>query len=294
VSKYRWPTIGCSGAAGVGSVFLIWYIFLLYTGYRTDDFNAASAGPVLTTCIEAASSSQIDSLGIDTAEWTCSTTSKDALAEILATNVHAMFSANNTEAYTGEAKAAFDATVLSVQGTDPAYTITREGAYAALSKLGTPSTTDCDVLHSGGVEQVSLVPLPVKVACNEDVPAVNTPPVAGPDVNKLYTHCVQQFSYARSWPTANTFGIPMVGEEPKPIFLPMATVNDTVTWQERQRILVGTRWGYSTVVYVLFTLTTAFFLMDSTILLLAELTRVDAYFGTACRTHFNPLDTAEC
>ena len=241
VSKYRWPVIGCASVTAVLAGFLIWFNWMLYLGYRTDDFVAASIGPVTTTCIEAATVGQIDSLGIDTTDWSCSTTGKDRVADVLAASVHAMYAANGASAYTGDAKAAFDAVVLATQGTDPAYSITRAGAYAALSVLGTPSTTDCAALYPGATEEATTNPIAVTVVCDADVPATNNAPTAAPDANKLYTHCLHQFSYGRSWPKASTFGIPVVGQEAKPVFLPLATVNSTTSWQDRQRILVGTR-----------------------------------------------------
>lgn len=213
-----------------------------YTGYRSNDFTAASAGAVLTTCVEAASLGQIDSLGIKTDSWSCSTTSKDALAEILVANIHAMTSANAATPYTGDAKAVYDATVLAVQGTaDPAYSLTRAGIYDALSVLGTPSSTDCATLYAGGVDQGAISPVALTVVCDSEVPTVNNAPTAAPDTNKLYTHCLHQFSYGRSWPTMNTFGIPLAGQEAKPVLLQLSAVNSTTTWQARQRVLTGTR-----------------------------------------------------
>ena len=276
IHRYRWPAIGCAATTAVLSGFLIWFQFLLYTGYRSNDFTAASIGPVTTTCIEAASLGQIDSLGIKTDSWSCSTTSKDALAEVLIANLHAMTSANAATPYTGDAKAVYDATVLAVQGTAATYSITREHAYSVLSVLGTPSSTDCAALYAGGVDQGAIAPVAVTIACDEDVPVPNNDPTAAPDTNKLYTHCLHQFSYGRSWPTANTFGIPLAGEEAKPVLLQLSAVNSTTTWQARQRVLTGTRWGFSTVAYVFMTMLSGYLLMDSTILLIAELTRVDS------------------
>jgi hypothetical protein len=71
-------------------------------------------------------------------------------------------------------------------------------------------------------------------------------------------------------------GIPLAGQEATPVLLPLSAVNSTTNWYARQRILVGTRWGFSTVVYIIMAMASAFYLMDGTILLLAELTRVDA------------------
>jgi hypothetical protein len=194
VSRYRWPAIGCAGTTAVLSGFLVWFQWILYTGYRSNDFTAASLGAVTTTCVEAASLAQIDGLGIKTDSWSCSTASKTALAEVLVANVHAMSSANAATPYTGDAKAVYDATVLAVQGTDPVYSLTRAGIYDALSVLGTPSSTDCDGLYAGGVDQDAISPVALTVVCDADVPTVNTAPTAAPDTNKLYTHCLHQFS----------------------------------------------------------------------------------------------------
>jgi hypothetical protein len=241
VSRYRWPAVGGAATTAVLAGFLIWFQWILYTGYRSNDFTAASLDAVTTTCVEAASLAQIDGLGIKTDSWSCSTSSKTALAEVLFANVHAMTSANAATPYTGDAKAVYDATVLAVQGTDPAYSLTRAGIYGALSVLGTPSSTDCDALYSGGTEEATIAPVALTVVCDADVPAVNTAPTAAPDTNKLYTHCLHQFSYGRSWPTSNTFGIPLAGQEATPVLLPLSAVNSTTNWQARQRILVGTR-----------------------------------------------------
>lgn len=275
VSKYRWPAIGCSAATAVLSGFTIWFIWILYTGYRTKDFTDASIGPETKTCVEAASLAQIDSLGIKNESWSCTDRDKERLADVLAANVHAMYAANAAAQYANESAPVYNAVLLAAQGVDTTYTITRAGAYAVLSKLGTPSSTDCATLYPGATEQENETsPIAVTVACDDDVPLTNNAPTPALNVDVLYTHCLQQFSYGRSWPKTGTFGIPVVGTEAKPVFLPLPTVNSTTSWEDRQRVLVGTRWGYSTIVYVLLVLTSAFFLMDSTILLLAELTRV--------------------
>jgi hypothetical protein len=63
------------------------------------------------------------------------------------------------------------------------------------------------------------------------------------------------------------------------VLLPVLATNSTTDPADVARVLVGTRWGYASVFYVVAMMATAFFIMDGTILLLAELTRVDAYFA---------------
>jgi hypothetical protein len=169
--------------------------------------------------------------------------------------------------------------ISATQGTDPGLSLTRAGIYDALSVIDTLSTVDCAALYPGATEQATVAPVAVTIVCDSEVPAVNTPPTVTADTDKLYTHCLHQFSLGRSWPTANSFGIPVVGEEATPILLPLSVVNSTTSWEARQRILVGTRWGFSIPVYILMVMSSSFYLMDGSILLLAELTRVDSYFA---------------
>ena len=235
-----------------------------------------SEGAVTGTCIEAVSTDQLKSAWYDKDSWTCNTNSKDALQILLGASVHALYDTHtNGAAFTGDSKAAYDAVLSAVQGTDSGYKITREIAYNMLAAIGTPTTEDCATLYGISAEVAAPAPVDVAVVCDADVPTVNTAPVGvTADTQKLYDSCVTQFSFQRSYPKWGSMGIPVVGEEVKPLFLPLVGVNDTTTWEDRARVIVGTRWGYSTVWYTLAMLATGFFLMDSTILLLAELTRV--------------------
>ena len=279
MARYRWPTVITAASALVLAAFSLWWVFLAYADYRSPDFTKVSDGPVLGTCVEAVSVDQLKAASYDKSDWTCNDNSKDELSNLLAVSVHAMYAANAATPYTGDAKAVYDAVIATAQGTDPSYSITREHAYAVLSVLGTPSSTDCATIYGVATEGAEPSPLAPKVVCDSDVPSPNTAPTVTADVNLLYTHCAYQFSYARSYPDTGTFGIPKVGKEATPLILPIIATNSTTAWQDRARIVVGTRWGYATVFYTVAMLTTAFFLMDCTVLLLAELTRVDAYFA---------------
>lgn len=279
MARYRWPTVIVAASALVLAAFSLGWIFIAYADYRSPDFTTASAGPIEGTCVEAVSIDQLSASRYDKTDWSCGTTSKDHLSNLLAVSVHAMYAAHATAAYTGDAKAVYDAVVSATQGVDPAYSITREHAYAVLSVLGTPSSTDCAAIYNVSAEGAAPTPIAPVVVCDADVPASNPSPTVTADTSLLFTHCAHQFSYARSYPTAGTFGIPKVGIKASPALLPIVATNATTTWQDRARIVVGTRWGYSTIFYTVAMLATAFFIMDSTVLLLAELTRVDSYYA---------------
>ena len=274
LSRYRWPTIIIAGVAITLSCFCIWWVFIIFSHYRTPDFTSASAGSIQGTCIEGVSTKQLNSWGLDKTDWTCSGDSKKQLANLLAASVHAMYASNNKSAFAGADKDVFDAVVGVSQGDTVTYEITNAAAYSALALIGTPYTTDCATLYAGATEGTFAALSKPTVVCTPDVAIANNAHTVTADVDKLYTHCLEQFSYARSWPDSGTFGIPVAGKEPKPVLLSLTSTNSSTTWEETSRVLVGTRWGYSTIPYLIFMMATGFFLLDATVLLLAELTRV--------------------
>lgn len=283
MARYRWPTVITAASALVLSAFSLWWIFIAYTDYRSLDFKRVSAGRIDHTCVEAVSDDQLKAARYDKVDWSCTSNSKIELSNLLAVSVHAMYSANRAKPYQGDAKGVYDAVILATQGTQGAtesYPITHRQAYAALSVLGRPSSTDCATMYNRSAEGDEPNPTAPSVVCDAAEPESNFPLNVTADLDVLYTHCVHQFSFARSYPDSGTFGIPKVGKDASPLILPIITSNSTIAWQDRARILVGTRWGYATVFYTVAMLATAFFLMDCTVFLLAELTRVDSYLGT--------------
>ena len=266
MARYRWPTVVVAATCLVLSAFSLWWVFLAYADYRSPDFTKASAGPIVRTCVESVTDDQLKAAWYDKTDWKCNDNSKEELSNLLAVSVHAMYDYNKATPYTGDSLAVYEAVVSATQGVDTGYMITREHAYATLSVLGAPSSTDCATVYGVSTEGVLPVSVAPIVACDADVAnsgsgdATVTPEAA--DVNKLYTHCAHQFSYARSYPTKGTFGIPMVGKEAKPVIIPIIATNSTTPWEDRARIVVGTRWGYATIFYVVAMLCTAFFIMD--------------------------------
>lgn len=293
MARYRWPTVVTAASGLVLAAFTLWWIFIAYADYRSPDFTKVSKGVVDGTCVEAASVDQLKSMWLDNKDWNCNDNAKTDLANLLAVSVHAMYSANAATPYTGDAKAVYDAVIAATQGTDSGYKISRANAYAALSIVGTPSTTDCAALYGVATEGAKPNPVALSVECDSDIPTSNPAPNVVADTALLFTHCAYQFSYARSYPAQGTLGIPKVGEEASPVILPIIATNSTTHWQDRARIVVGTRWGYATVFYTVAMLATAFFIMDSTVLLLAELTRVDSYFAQNAIVEGNKLSMRE-
>jgi hypothetical protein len=248
------------------AAFTLWWVFIAYADYRSPDFTKASEGPIAGTCVESVTDDQLKTAWYHKTDWKCTTNSKEELSNLLAVSVHSMYDYNkNVAAYTGDAKEVYDAVVSAAQGVDTGYMIKREHAYAALSVLGKLSSNDCAAIYGVSTEgpvPVSAAPI---VACDADVPEAGSGGIIQPEAAntaKLYTLCAHQFSYARSYPTKGTFGIPMVGKEAKPFLIPLIATNSTTPWEDKARIVVGTRWGYSTIFYTVAMLCTAFFIMD--------------------------------
>jgi len=274
----RWPALIGAVVTTVLAAFTLYFSFEIYHQHRLPDFVAASKGPILGTCVGSVTDKQLKSAKYDKAGWSCSTRTKKNLGNLLAASVHSMYQKHST--FTGDDLRVVDSVISATLG-GPSYTVTREQAYSVLSALGTPTSTDCAVIYAGTTEQAELdkTPKHTVVACDADY--VNTTVVVLTDPtgneNELRTHCSLQHSYAYSWPKQGTFGIPLFGQEAKPTILPVLVVNDTTTPAQRAQILVGTRFGFSAIVYIFFVITGSFFAMDGIILSLAELTRADAY-----------------
>jgi hypothetical protein len=313
MARYRFVTITVTALCLVLAAFTVWFEFAAYTDYRTPDFTKVSEGPVTGTCVEAVTEDQLKAAWYDKDDWDCSDGNKENLANLLAVSVHALYEKSATLDAAGTR--VLNSLVSTTQGVT-GHQITKTQAYDALKMLGTPST-DCAAIYPGATELTTIpTSLDPVVVCDSETPVDGTPEAAAAD--KLYTHCLIQFSYGRSYQTAGTFGIPKVGEEASPMILPVIGTNSSTTWEDRSRILVGTRyapvrnlythfhrfppnlthacfrharsWGYSAIVYIIFAMGSAFFFMDCAILLLAELTRIDAYFGksTLNSARFDP------
>ena len=274
--RFRWPTIGVTGACLVLSGFAVWWNFQAYVEYRSKDFTKVSEGPVFGTCVEAVTDDMLKTARYDKANWDCSDSSKEDLGNLLAAQIHPMYWADSQGRLDGEGKRVLESLISTTQGT-AGHQITKTQAYNALKSLGTPNV-DCAAIYQGGSETTPPTPVAPAVVC-DGVAATNGTALATVSLDALYTHCVIQFSYARSYPKDGTFSVPAFGKEPKPRLIPLIINNSSATWYDEARIVTGTRWGYATPVYVLFVLTTAFFLMDCTVFLLAELTRVRTRHG---------------
>ena len=252
----------------------------------SDDFTLVSAGPVTTSCVSYVTDTQLKLAKYDQTTWKCGDNSKKELANILSASVHAAYAIDSVSAFSGDAKTAYDTLISLAQGGTGAE-LQRAHAYALLSLLAVvePTKLTCESIYVGATLQTATPnQIDATIVCDDATPEAPSGEGASggltaADANVLYTHCVDQFTYGFSYPATGTFQIPKQGVEAKPTLLPLFEVNSTTSKFKKAQVLVGTRWGYSTVVYVLMILTSAFLLMDCIVLLLAELTRVDAYFA---------------
>lgn len=275
--NYHWPTIAVTSACLALCGFCLHWQFVLYADYRSPDFIRASRGAILGTCVEAVTDDQLQSALYHTTDWSCTKDNKDHLSNLLSVSIHALYYASTQRTLSEDGTRVLDSLILTTQGSK-GHTITRSQAYNALKDIGTP-ITDCSAIYmTENREGVPPDPMSPIVVCDSET-QVNSSNTVSANMNALFTHCVRQFSYARSYPTSGTFGIPKFGIDPKPTILPIIEISHTTPWYDRTRIVVGTRWGYSCIVYVIFVLSTCFFLMDCTILILSDITKVEVYLA---------------
>ena len=95
-------------------------------------------------------------------------------------------------------------------------------------------------------------------------------------VNKrLHAHCHAQFQFASvgTTPWDGTYGIPLPGVEPGPMYTPYPQAdgfNATSSYNMRTRMYLGQRFGFSVWAYVPMFLATCFLLADSVVFFVAE------------------------
>jgi len=277
----RWPTLIGAIVTTVLAAFTLYFSFEIYHTHRLADFAAASKGSIVGTCVGSVTDKQLKSANYDSTKWKCKTNSKEEFGNLLAASVHSIY-----QKHTGPAPFAGDdervaLSVISAALGGPSHVISRAQAYSVLSQLGTPASTDCGVIYAAGTVQteLALAPKQAAIVCDDDYESTTVVTLTDANADQLRTHCSLSHSYAYSWPKTGTFGIPLFGTEAKPLILPVLVVNSSSTPGQRAQVLVGTRFGFSAIVYILFVIAGSFFCMDGIILSLAELTRADAYRG---------------
>lgn len=280
--RFRWPVIIIAAISIFLSGSSIFFVFSAFN-QRSDDFTLVSAAPVTSSCVAYVTDTQLQMANYHKTDWSCGDNSKQDLANLLSASVHAAYAVNSATAFTSDAKRTYDTIVSLTQG-GTGHELSHTQAYSMLSLLAAtdPTALTCEAIYSGATLQTTDPnQIDPTIKCDADgAPADATTTLTdASNVDALYTHCVHQNTYGFSYPTSGTFAIPKQGVEAKPMILPLFEVNSTTSSFKRAQVLVGTRWGYSTIAYIFLMLSSAFLLMDCMVLLLAELTRVDAYFA---------------
>lgn len=245
----------------------------------SDDFTLVSAGPVTSSCVAYVTDTQLQMANYHKTDWSCGDNSKKDLANLLSASVHAAYAVNSATAFTGDAERTY-LTLISLTQGGTGHELSHTQAYAMLSLLAVtdPTALTCEAIYSGATLQTTDPnQIDPTIKCTADGTPADGTALTAANADALYTHCVHQHTYGFSGPTSGTFAIPKQGVELTPMILPLFEVNSTTSSFKRAQVLVGTRWGYSTIAYIFLMLSSAFLLMDCLVLLLAELTRVDAY-----------------
>ena len=235
-----------------------------------------------SSCVAYVTNTQLKMATYHKTNWKCGDNSKKDLANLLSASVHAAYSVNKATTFTGDAERTY-LTLISLAQGGAGHELSHTQAYAMLSLLAVtdPTEVTCEAIYgSPTLQTTDPNQIDATIKCAADgtpADAADGTNLTAANVDSLYTHCVHQNTYGFSYPTSGTFAIPKQGVEPKPMILPLFEVNSTTSSFKRAQVLVGTRWGYATIAYIFLMLSSAFLLMDCMVLLLAELTRVDAY-----------------
>jgi hypothetical protein len=283
VQRVRYSVAAVALGCLVASAFAIFWTFSSFVDYRSKDFTLVSEKAVAGTCLSAVSATQLKNAKIDSSSWSCSLNAKSELGNLLEASVHALVAANAATAFTGNASRVLGSVVSTTLG-GQGHTLHRKQVYDALAQIGVPATLDCASIYSGVIAEAVAPASSTPVVVCDDVALTDAAAPTAADNAQLLAHCNSQFGYGTSGPKTGTFGIPVAGTTLSPRILPVVEVNSTTTPENRARVLVGTRWGFATIPAVLFMLTSAFFLMDSTLFLLVEFTRIAAYRAQAAIT----------
>lgn len=236
MARYRFITITVTSLCLVLSAFTVWFEFSAYSDYRTPDFTKVSEGPIQGTCVESVSKDQLKIARYDKSDWKCSSGNRKNLERLLAVSVHPLYTVR--AGLDADGTRVLNSLISTTQGSS-GHEITKTQAYNALSVLGAP-VTDCSAIYPGATELPSIPDSNnPSVVCDSATPVDGT--LQAVNENALYTHCLIQFSYGRSGKADGTFGIPKVGNKADPLILPVVGTNSSTSWEDRSRILVGTR-----------------------------------------------------
>lgn len=321
----RWAVILFSAASAVAGVYSLAFIFRAYTEYRNKDFLKATANEDFTkiqgtdgTCVEVATKSQFDGANFDGPS--CKTSAQKTLRKAIMVHIHAIyytyFGAGVTTQSVERLMRTTLGAVLNAGDASNLPSLNYSVVYDGLVSVAAQTVpTGCDTIYAGATydetyagyltdgEKGDNWPLgTVPIVCDAAGGAYDTSTdtgtwdsafgitaATGTDLNKLYTHCVTQFRFASSGTSlfSGTFGIPEVGTDPGPMFVPYPTpkgFNSTSSYSTKARIYLGQRYGLAIFAYVPMVLASAYLTADAFIFFLAEATANEVAYETAIFT----------
>lgn len=278
--ELRPATVICSGGTLVLSLFSVWFLLSAFTQYRAEDFRIATETPdmaSLGTCVEAPSLKIAKDAGYQKSSWDCSDEKNQArFSNLLAVSVHALWWAKSQAGADSNLEAVADAVAESTMGSTGAASINASMFVAAVTVTDTMSApASCDALYPGATWDATMTrdtPAQPIVSCGGSTAATVVTTV---DANKLYTHCLLQFSFGRSGPDDGTYGVPKVGAGAGPsmwIWPNVTGYNESASWSTHSRMYLGARYSWSLAAYVTIIIVVGFCILDSAVLLLSELT----------------------
>jgi hypothetical protein len=148
-------------------------------------------------------------------------------------------------------------------------------AYNVLRSLDDDNFTvprDCSSVYTGITPEfydTANQKLPT-IECGATLVGSNPSNFSALDKGKLLYACTKQFSFGRSGPHHETYGIPLLNEPAGPLY--EFAFNATLPWTAKSRSFIGYRFGWALFAYVPCMLCLAFLSIDAMLVLLVETT----------------------
>lgn len=270
--------------ACVGSIYLIFAAFSI----RGDDLVIGSSSyqfSRLGTCVAVPHVKNAENLGLNKNDYKCSQdeNKEKMFKNLIGASVHSLYYASQQASLASNSavQAASTSAISATLGGDSSTPLNSSLFYDALVAIdGLTVPKSCDTIYSKTAADydasfTGAVPEKPVVSCDGAISTTGSYTDVAADTAKLYTHCVQQHSYARAGPDDGTFAMPLVPAVPGPMSWFWANVshfNESSTWDVKSRMFIGCRFNWAVTAYVPMILSTGFFAMHSAAVVLAEVT----------------------
>ena len=266
----------CSSGAVILGVISIYLLLAAYSSYRSVDFVFAtntSDFASMGTCIETVTDEIVEDANFMDESWKCAD-KRDSLARLLLSQTHSIYYLQKTTTVSQDVSDLAH-TLLAATIGHSSMSLNVSIAYNVLRSLDDDNFTvprDCSSVYTGITPEfydTANQKLPT-IECGATLVGSNPSNFSALDKGKLLYACTKQFSFGRSGPHHETYGIPLLNEPAGPLY--EFAFNATLPWTAKSRSFIGYRFGWALFAYVPCMLCLAFLSIDAMLVLLVETT----------------------